>query len=99
MAKAKRAKADVETKVESAVADLAATELPPCEILQGDCVDLMVKKPRGFANLAIPDPPYNFGQAYDSYNDNRPHEEYMAWTAEWILGFPRSTCSPRRSSA
>lgn len=40
--------------------------------------------PVGEAQLAIVDPPYNIGRSYDDYDDNRPAEDYMAFTREWL---------------
>lgn len=48
-----------------------------------DCVQALSRLDRP-AQLIIADPPYNFGQPYDAYDDNRAHEEYMAWTRQWV---------------
>lgn len=34
--------------------------------------------------MVVTSPPYNLGIRYRSYNDTRPREEYLAWTARWI---------------
>lgn len=36
------------------------------------------------ADLLVADPPYNFGQIYDLHDDNKPFDEYMAWTKTWL---------------
>lgn len=34
--------------------------------------------------LMIADPPYNFGQDYDSYHDDKSSIEYLSWTQQWL---------------
>lgn len=49
----------------------------------GDCVKLLRQikvKPK----LIVADPPYNFGQEYDAYDDKKSRDEYMNWTMEWL---------------
>jgi site-specific DNA-methyltransferase (adenine-specific) len=48
-----------------------------------DCVDGIrnLKQP---PHLVVCDPPYNISMAYDSYDDNKPHDEFMAWMESWI---------------
>lgn len=48
-----------------------------------DCVKAM-QKCKVSPNLMIADPPYNFGQPYDAYDDNKSYDEYMAWTKKWL---------------
>lgn len=50
---------------------------------QADCYDSMRHlsyKPK----LIIADPPYNFGQPYDAYEDNKSYAEYMDWSKAWL---------------
>lgn len=55
------------------------------ELHHGDCVTLLPEKVGSKqANLAVCDPPYNLGQAYANYNDNKPLGDYLAWTEEWV---------------
>lgn len=49
----------------------------------GDCVKLMRELDYS-PNLIVADPPYNQGMEYDAVTDNKPAEEYLAWSAEWI---------------
>jgi site-specific DNA-methyltransferase (adenine-specific) len=35
-------------------------------------------------DLIVTSPPYNLGIPYDSYDDNRPYEEYLLWCEQWI---------------
>lgn len=51
--------------------------------VRGDCV-AKLRDARGQVKLLIADPPYNFGQPYDSYKDNKSYDEYMTWTREWM---------------
>jgi site-specific DNA-methyltransferase (adenine-specific) len=37
----------------------------------------------GFIDLIVTSPPYNLDVTYDSYQDNLPHEDYLAWTYRW----------------
>ena len=40
--------------------------------------------PDGGIDLIFADPPYNIGYQYDQYDDNRPGDEYVQWTEDWI---------------
>lgn len=56
------------------------------ELIHGDAVDICRKKIKnGTVDLAIVDPPFNIGFKYDEYDDNKTDEEYMNWTADWII--------------
>jgi DNA modification methylase len=48
-----------------------------------DCVTAM-KEGCGSPKLIIADPPYNYGQAYDAYDDKKSYDEYMSWTKAWM---------------
>ncbi len=50
---------------------------------KADCITAM-RTLKQRANLIIADPPYNYGQAYDSYSDNKSYTEYMDWTLSWL---------------
>lgn len=39
---------------------------------------------RGLVKLGIVDPPYNYGQPYEAYEDNKSHEAYLNWTREYL---------------
>ncbi len=54
------------------------------QIVVGDCIEAMDTWPPGSVDLVFADPPYNIGYTYDHYNDNRSHDEYVAWTHRWI---------------
>ncbi len=55
----------------------------------GDCIDLMNAWPEDRVDLVFADPPYNIGFHYDEYDDNRPGDEYVQWTEDWINGCVR----------
>ena len=56
----------------------------------GDSLDLLRRLPPGLADVVVTSPPYNLGVRYRSYDDERPREEYLAWTSEWIAGVARA---------
>ena len=49
----------------------------------GDCVKMLAALPYR-PHLIVCDPPYNQGASYDSYKDNKSHNEYMDWTRKWV---------------
>lgn len=54
------------------------------DAIKADCAKEMRKLPKGAMRLGLFDPPYNFGMPYDSYDDNKSYDEYMAWTRNWM---------------
>lgn len=56
---------------------------PPQLAQRADCVAAMAALPYK-ADLVIADPPYNFGQPYDAYKDNKSYAEYVDWTRKWV---------------
>jgi DNA modification methylase len=54
------------------------------KIICGDCIEVLGKIHRPFADLIIADPPFNIGYKYDNYNDNIEKAEYLAWSKKWI---------------
>ena len=50
-------------------------------IVQGDCLDLLARLPAGSIDVVVTSPPYNIGIAYNSYDDQRPRADYLAWLA------------------
>jgi len=50
----------------------------------GDCIKQMGKLPAGSVDLAFADPPFNIGYDYDVYDDSLEHQQYIAWSREWI---------------
>ncbi len=57
---------------------------PLFTVEKADCIKAMRAMKRETIPLIVADPPYNIGKAYDSYDDNKPHDEFMAWTKNWI---------------
>jgi len=54
------------------------------KIVCGDCIQVLSKVKKPFADLVFADPPFNIGYKYDKYYDKRKHENYIAWTREWM---------------
>jgi site-specific DNA-methyltransferase (adenine-specific) len=51
---------------------------------RGDCLDLLARVPDGTIDLAFADPPFNIGYDYDTYDDDRPADDYLAWSRRWM---------------
>lgn len=49
-----------------------------------DCVEGMSQLDTGSVDLVFADPPFNIKFEYDTYDDDRPAEEYLAWCRQWI---------------
>ena len=56
---------------------------------QGDCLDLLARVPDASVHLAFADPPFNIGYDYDTYDDRRTADDYLAWSRRWIGGVQR----------
>jgi len=54
------------------------------KIICGDCVEVLSKVRKPFADLIFADPPFNIGYEYDKYNDKQKRENYIAWTEKWM---------------
>ena len=50
----------------------------------GDCVQMLGRLPPHALDAIVTSPPYNLGIRYRSYEDTRPRDEYLHWTAEWV---------------
>ncbi|QDU35154.1 DNA adenine methyltransferase YhdJ [Poriferisphaera corsica] len=57
---------------------------PRNRLFQGDCHKIMSRWQPNSLDLIFADPPYNIGYNYDHYDDNREHDDYVAWTESWI---------------
>jgi DNA modification methylase len=55
------------------------------KIICGDCIEVLSKVSRPFADLVFADPPFNIGYKYDKYNDKQKRENYIAWTKDWMM--------------
>ena len=51
---------------------------------EGDCLDLLARVPAGTVHLAFADPPFNIGYDYDTYDDRRSADDYLAWSKRWM---------------
>ena len=54
------------------------------KIICGDCIEVLSKIRKPFADLIFADPPFNIGYKYDKYNDRQKRENYIAWTKDWM---------------
>jgi len=62
----------------------ASPPLPVDRIEQGDCLELLARVPSESVHLAFADPPFNIGYAYDTYDDRRTADDYLAWSKRWL---------------
>jgi len=53
-------------------------------IICGDCIEVLGKVNEPFADLIFADPPFNIGYKYDKYHDKQKHDNYVAWTKDWM---------------
>jgi DNA modification methylase len=53
-------------------------------IICGDCIEVLGKVRKPFADLIFADPPFNIGYKYDKYNDKVKSKNYIAWTKDWM---------------
>ena len=56
----------------------------------GDSVDVLRRFPAAVADVVVTSPPYNLGVRYRTYDDQRPREEYLRWTGQWIAAVARA---------
>ena len=54
------------------------------KIYNEDCLSGLKKIEDNSVDLILTSPPYNIGIDYDTYDDNRPWDEYYAWCEEWL---------------
>ena len=54
------------------------------KIICGDCIEILSKVKKPFADLIFADPPFNIGYKYDKYNDKVKSKNYIAWTKDWM---------------
>jgi DNA modification methylase len=59
------------------------------DLIVGDCVTVLPSLNRAY-DLVIADSPYNFGMAYDAYDDKKTDAEYLAWTERWLAAVSQS---------
>ena len=56
---------------------------------QGDCLEILSRLPAGSVHLAFADPPFNIGYDYDTYDDRRTADDYLAWSRRWMEAVQR----------
>jgi len=54
------------------------------KIICGDCIEVLSKIDKPFADLIFADPPFNIGFKYDRYKDKVKKNRYVAWTKDWM---------------
>jgi len=54
------------------------------KIICGDCIEVLSKVRKPFADLIFADPPFNIGYKYDKYYDKVKSANYIAWTKDWM---------------
>lgn len=54
------------------------------KIITGDCIKILNKVRKPFADLIFADPPFNIGYKYDKYKDTRKKEHYVNWSSDWM---------------
>ncbi len=68
---------------------MAQTAAETTNIRQGDCLELLRTVEPGSVRLVFADPPFNLNRGYDdTFDDNRPSGEYLAWLREWLAMVP-----------
>jgi site-specific DNA-methyltransferase (adenine-specific) len=50
---------------------------------------MLERLPDASVHLAFADPPFNIGYDYDTYDDRRTADDYLAWSRRWIGGVQR----------
>lgn len=55
-----------------------------------DCLEGLAQIEPGSIDLAFADPPFNIGYSYDVYYDDRPTEEYLRWSRQWMAAVMRA---------
>jgi DNA modification methylase len=54
------------------------------QIICGDCVQVLGRADKPFADLIFADPPFNIGYKYDNYHDAKTSKKYLTWTRQWV---------------
>lgn len=61
-----------------------------CDIIEGDCIEVMKTMSAGSINIVVTDPPYNVGLEYATIDDRRV--DYREWCQQWFNEIKR-VCS------
>ncbi len=59
------------------------------QVHEGDCLRLLAGQPGESVHLVFADPPFNIGYDYDSYDDQRSDDDYLAWSKRWMAEIHR----------
>ncbi|MEM6561626.1 MAG: site-specific DNA-methyltransferase, partial [Planctomycetota bacterium] len=62
----------------------------PDQIIPGDCLELLNSAKPGWADLCFADPPFNIGYLYNGYEDEKPAEQYVHWSTDWMKAVHRA---------
>ena len=54
------------------------------KIICGDCIEVLDRVSKPFADLIFADPPFNIGYKYDKYHDEVAGDKYIDWTRQWM---------------
>ena len=60
-------------------------------IILGDCIEVLRDIPSNSIDMCFADPPFNLNKKYNTYKDERPDEEYLAWSRIWLEELVRVT--------
>lgn len=55
------------------------------KLYNGDILEMFSKTPDNFVDLIVTSPPYNVGIDYDSWDDQKPIDEYFQWVENWLI--------------
>jgi site-specific DNA-methyltransferase (adenine-specific) len=58
-------------------------------IKHGDCIEGLKQLEAASVDVVVTSPPYNMGIAYGEYDDNKSHQDYLDWCAEWAMEIAR----------
>jgi len=61
------------------------------KVILGDCIEVLKGIPSESVDICFADPPFNLEKKYNSYKDERPDEEYLAWCRVWLEELVRVT--------
>ena len=50
----------------------------------GDALEVLAALPEHSIDVVVTSPPYNLGIQYRTYDDGKPHQDYLAWTGRWV---------------
>jgi DNA polymerase-1 len=57
---------------------------PDTKVYVGDCREVLAQLPERSIPLIFADPPFNWGEAYGTWNDAMPRQEFLTFTHEWL---------------